>query len=325
MKLQLSFPSLDADFKIRHSDRLFFIGSCFAETMSTYFVHRKFSCLQNPYGILYNPHSIANCLQAIATKQGAIESDFYEQDGLVASWHHHSNLAAPSADDLKRQLHQLNIESHQFIQAADVVFITLGTAWVYRHKEKNIIVANNLKAPGHLFEKELLSTKTILQSLERMVSSLRSMHSTIRIVFTVSPVRHVRQGLVANNRSKARLLEAVHTLCDKDATLLYLPTYEMVIDVLRDYRFYASDLVHPNDTATQIIWEYLHQHLLHPEDYPLLDELYAIYLATLHKLRYRQSDAAKKFRKEQYAKLLQLQDRYAYLDFTDELKRFSEL
>lgn len=323
MKLQLSYPPLTADFKIRHGHKLFFLGSCFAENIAHFFSRHKFASLQNPHGILYNPHSMANCLDTIATQQLPDSDDFFMQDGIYASWHYHSNLADTTAEAFIQKVTTLNATAKSFLLQTDVAFITLGTAWVYRHKKKNIIVANNLKAPGHFFEKELLDINSITEEIARITRALRTLNDQMRIVLTISPVRHIRQGLVANNRSKARLIEAIHTACEQDASLLYLPSYEIIMDVLRDYRFFAADLTHPNELASNVIWEYIRQEFIHEADTELLDELFTIHLAMQHKLCQPNSEAAIKFKKEQLAKIQRLASRHTYIDFSSELAHFS--
>ena len=325
MKLILSNPVFQPSFRLEHQHQLFFIGSCFAESMSSYFIDRKFKVRQNPFGILFNPISISDCIEHIVNNKSCDPQTFYEQDGLVSSWNHHSNLSEQDPVVLKEKLEGVNTNANTYLNNTDVVFITLGTAWVYWHKELQRVVANNLKAPAHLFEKRLLEIDEISSALKKTIDNLRAKNSGVKIVFTVSPVRHSKQGLVENNRSKARLLEAVHQICGEDNKLTYFPSYELVIDVLRDYRFYGKDFVHPNNLATDYIWNFLSEHFIQETDLPLLDEIYKVRLAMKHKLRSRESEAGREFIKLQLARISLIEDKRAYLDFKDECNYFERL
>lgn len=325
MKLFLDNPVFAPSFKIKHTDRLFFIGSCFADTMSHYFINRKYSVLQNPFGVLYNPISIAECIEHIANGVTYNTNDFYLQTGLYSSWDHHSNLAMPNANDLKSKLDLLNQSSLKFLKESNVMFVTLGTAWAFYHKEKERVVANNHRAPADSFEKKLLSIDQIENALIGIIQSLKQINSSINVVFTVSPVRHSRQGLAENNRSKARLLEAVHSACEQEKNCIYFPSYELVQDVLRDYRFFEKDLVHPNAMATDYVWDYLLEHLIDKQDYGLLNELYNLHLATLHKVRHQKGLATNTFANEQLAKIDKLMAENQYLRLEEERGYFKSL
>ena len=325
MKLFLDNPLFTSNFKIRHTDKMFFIGSCFADTMSSYFQHRKFSLLQNPFGILYNPVSIANSIEHIASQRPYKTTEFYCQDKVFNSWHHHSNLSHSNARELVAELEKNNQQAFIFLQKANVAFVTLGTAWTFYHKEKEMVVANNHRAPAELFERRLLTIDEIKSSLEKVIRSLRNVNSNVKIIFTVSPVRHTRLGLAENNRSKARLLEAVHAMVEVQIDCNYFPSYEMMIDVLRDYRFFKKDLVHPNHLATDYLWNYLQEVLIEDKDHKLIEELYKLHLATKHRIRQSHTEVAQSFIQEQLSKIEKLESRYEYLDLSAERKYFERL
>jgi hypothetical protein len=325
MKLQLSAPAFNPGFRIKHTDKLFFLGSCFAEKMSGYFVQRKFDVLENPFGVLYNPISIANSVEQIVSLEQYKESDFHFRHGLYYSWNHHSNLGEPKMAVLKNKLNQININSKEFIEKSNVVFITLGTAWVYYHKKKEIIVANNLKASANLFEKKLLSIQEIVSALQKTIKAINSVNPNARFLLTVSPVRHSKQGLAENNRSKARLLEAAHLTCEQNEFVQYLPSYELVVDVLRDYRFFEVDLVHPNKLASDFIFEYLTENLLATDEIDLLEDLYKLHLAVSHKIRHTNSEEATDFRKAQLKKIEMLGRQFPYLKLDNEKHHFENL
>ncbi len=324
MKLLLSNPNFKASFKLEHQHQLFFIGSCFAESISRYFVERKFRTQQNPCGILYNAVSISNSIQHIIQQKTYERSTFYEHEGLFSSWDHHSSFSEPDWEVLKEKLEALNKIQHAYLKQTDIAFITLGTAWVYWHKELEKIVANNLKAPSHFFEKRLLGIDEIYSSLKEVVTNLKALNKNVRIVFTVSPVRHSKEGLVENNRSKARLIEAIHEISQEESTV-YFPSYEIVMDVLRDYRFFEKDLVHPTQQATDYVWSFLSENFINPEALPLLEEIYKIRLATQHRLKNKESISAQAFIKTQLDKINHLEALHPHLDMNKERTYFEKL
>lgn len=325
MKLMLQNPEFNPAFKLEHQYKLFFIGSCFAETISAYFIDRKFVVGQNPFGILFNPVSIAHSLEHISSKKQYSQHEFYKHENGYSSWYHHSQFYKLSEFDLKNKLNEINDTNYTYLSDSNVAFVTLGTAWVYWHKELEMVVANNLKAPINLFERRLLEVDEINNSLTRIVDSLRKINRGIKIVFTISPVRHSKQGLVENNRSKARLLEAVHKARENDDSLVYFPSYELVMDVLRDYRFFKNDFVHPNRLATDYIWDYLQKHFIHENDYGLITELYNLKLATSHRIQNTTSISSRKFIDKQLTSIRSLKNAYPYLNLENERAYFENL
>ncbi len=323
MQFNLSSPPFDSKFKIEHAHHLFFVGSCFSESISQYFFDRKFRIQVNPHGVIYNPISIANSIDEIVALRDANEKAFYKKEGRLQSFNHHSSIAAETSAGLKERIQTINQSSSAFLKKADIVFITLGTAWAYYHKDLKQIVANNLKAPSTFFEQKLLSIQQITAALRRMIESIQTINSNAKIVFTVSPVRHAKQGLVENNRSKARLIEAVHQLLEEEQGLTYFPSYELVIDVLRDYRFYKKDLVHPSQLATDFVWEYLHTHFITSADYNLIEKLHKLNLATQHKLFNSAGESSKSFINTQLDTIAALQKQFPYLEL-DGAKRYFE-
>jgi len=324
MQFVLPSPPFDANFTIHHQHNLYFIGSCFSESIGEYFKDRKFVTSINPHGVIYNPISIANSIHEIIS--GEIkEKSFYEKDELVQSFNHHSSISAKSTQDLGKLIVEKNTISRNSLKNANILFITLGTAWVYWHKELEKVVANNLKAPALLFNRKLLSIKEITSALQLLIENLENFNPKLKIVFTVSPVRHAKQGLVENNRSKSRLLESIHTLKEQYKVVKYFPSYELVIDVLRDYRFYKKDLLHPNEQATDFIWEYLIGNCIREEDKILIQKLNKLKAAFEHKLLQPKSDKSKSFIKAQLQSIQEIENDYCYIDLKKEKDYFENL
>jgi hypothetical protein len=202
--------------------------------------------------------------------------------------------------------------------------ITLGSAFQYFHKERGQGVANNHRAPAGWFEKRLLSIEDITEVMRDALDALFGLNPHVRVLFTISPVRHARDGVVANNRSKARLIEAVHSLCDSDSKCHYFPAYELVIDVLRDYRYYDSDLVHPNYAATEGVWEEFVKACIAPEALPVMEQVKDIMIARGHRPRFPETEGHRKFMGVYAEKVRGLMEAAPYLDLGAELAYFQE-
>jgi hypothetical protein len=209
-------------------------------------------------------------------------------------------------------------KQHEFLQQTDYVFITLGSAFAYRHMAENRFISNNHRAPSQWFEKTLLDIDMIQGELKKLQDRLLAFNPRIKFVFTVSPVRHSRDGVIENNRSKARLLEAVHSLKE----VYYFPAYELVIDILRDYRFYDLDMVHPNYQATAFVWEKFTTHCIDPACFPVMKQMEQIFKAKNHISKDSRSQAHQKFLQEHYDLCVSLQAEYPYLDLEEEKKWF---
>jgi hypothetical protein len=209
------------------------------------------------------------------------------------------------------------------LQTADWLIVTLGSSFVYQLKESGQLVANCHKAPGTWFEKRMLSIDDQLSLLSKTIHELYHFNARLKIIFTISPVRHLRDGVVQNNRSKARLLETVHQLVQDFDRAYYFPAYELVVDVLRDYRFYDIDLAHPNYAATQFVMEQFQEFAFDETTRLLMKEIRQLVIAKNHKPFHPGSNQHQQFLKAQWAKTRELQERHPYLDLTDEINYFS--
>jgi hypothetical protein len=241
--------------KIRYQQKILLTGSCFTEHIGNYLGDVKFDLLQNPSGILFDPLSVAQSLISYIEGKQYGAADLFFLNELWQSWHHHGIF---SDTDQQRCLNRINasqLQAHAFLRSADWLLITLGSAFSYVLKKEQMPVANCHRAPADWFSKKLLPVEEILSAFDEVIYRLLEFNPSLKIVFTVSPVRHIRDGVIENNRSKARLIEAVHHFANKFGRIYYFPAYELVIDVLRDYRFYDRDMVHPNYQATGFVLE----------------------------------------------------------------------
>jgi hypothetical protein len=314
---------------ITHRHKLLLTGSCFTENIGEKLDKYKFITLQNPHGILFNPVSVAEALTDYIEKTVYTQSDLFSLNEAWHSWKHHSRFSGVTPDEAVQKINAAITHAHAFLADTDYLMITLGSAWTYvltneaANAHPGNVVANNHKAPASWFERCLLTSDDILQVLDNVVHRLFHFNPKLKIIFTISPVRHLREGVIENNRSKAVLIQAVHHLVDKFDRLFYFPAYELVIDDLRDYRFYAEDLVHPNYFATQYVWEKLVDACMEEKTKALMEEIHAINLAFQHKAFNPSAQQHQTFLKSFYRKASALQDAYPFLDLQKEISYFA--
>ena len=243
------------DFGINHSHHVMCLGSCFAENIAQKLQNFKFSTLLNPHGILYNPVSIEKSLNQLRSAHQFSESDLLGHQGLWHSFDHHGQFSMPDQKDTLKKINERLEEGHHFLKNANRLIVTLGTANVFVYKKSGEIVANCHKLPGNEFERKRLKVETIVKKLSPIFSKLKTEKPGLHIITTVSPIRHIRDGLVENQRSKATLLLALDQICADLEFVHYFPSYEILLDDLRDYRFYEADMIHPNEVALNYIWD----------------------------------------------------------------------
>jgi hypothetical protein len=307
---------------IHHSDKIMLIGSCFTEHIADRLQKYKFSVLSNPHGILFNPLSVAYSIDSYVNNKHYDPNDLFEGNELWNSWDHHTRFSHIDKQEAIQGINASQQAAHRFIKETNWLIITLGSAFQYFLIQGNRPVANNHRAPAQVFEKRLLGIDQIKEALGESILALRKVNPNVKIIFTISPVRHLRDGVVANNRSKARLLEAVHSICDELTTTYYFPAYELVIDVLRDYRFYDIDMAHPNYQATQYVWEEFCKSYIDEPSRKIIEKVHEIVTAANHKPRFPETEAHQKFKTDQIKKIRQLLSENPHLDFTTELAKF---
>ncbi|NLP58528.1 GSCFA domain-containing protein [Lutibacter sp. B1] len=268
---------------IDYNSKIVLIGSCFSENISNKLRYFKFNTFSNPFGILYNPKAIENVITNAINQKIYTEKDIFQ---LNERWHcfeAHSDLSNTNKTVLLNNLNTaINLTNKQLKNSTHLI-ITLGTAWVHRFIETDTFVGNCHKVPQKKFLKELLSVKKVIESLENLIELIKSINPTINIIFTVSPVRHLKDGFVENTQSKAHLISAIHQVKDKRNQVYYFPSYEIMMDDLRDYRFYNNDMVHPNETAVTYIWEQFQHVWLNENTTSIMKEVDTIQKGLAHK------------------------------------------
>ena len=333
MKLQTNIPLQKASSNIHYSSNIMLLGSCFAEHIATKLNYYKFQNVSNPFGILFNPRAIQNLIERSLDKRFYAEEEIFE---LNERWHcydAHSDLSNGDPQSTVSGLNEAIELTNSFFAKATKdkqiptsprlrrtssksthIIITLGTAWVYRHKGTAKLVANCHKVPQKEFDKELLSVEDIGKSIRRIIELIQSSGSEANIICTVSPVRHLKDGFTENLRSKSHLITAVQETVE-DGLCEYFPSYELMMDELRDYRYYDRDMVHPNEIAIDYIWEKFKSVWINPEVYPTMSEVDQIQKGLQHRPFNAESDQHKQFVNGLKERIHDLQKKYPFMNF----------
>jgi len=268
---------------IDYQSKILLLGSCFSDNIGKKFEFYKLNTFVNPFGVLFNPVSIKNVVFRSLQEDYFNKEDFIFHNDLWKNLESHSALSDVSLDTALQKTNTALRTTNNFLQTASHLFITLGSAWVYRYNKTNKIVANCHKIPQKEFKKELLTVAEIKKSLISIVTKIKGVNPNIICVFTLSPVRHLKDGFAENNRSKAHLLTAIHDVILKNNDVFYFPAYEILIDDLRDYRFYKNDFLHPNTLAVNYIWEKLKDAWITKKAKPLMIKIENIQKRLQHK------------------------------------------
>lgn len=304
---------------IDYPHRLMLLGSCFATHIGARLQESRFRCDVNPYGVLYNPLSISTALREMLAGKVYTPDDLYEHQGLWHSPMHHGDFSAASAGDALRKINLRLEQAARQLDGLDFLLLTWGTAWVYEDRETGRVVGNCHKLPEACFSRRRLSVEEIVADTASLLSVMLARNNRLQVVLTVSPIRHVRDGLHDNQLSKATLLlaaEQVRTAFPD--RVFYFPAYELLLDELRDYRFYADDLVHPSDLAVRYVWERFVEWCLSPDARRVMAEVEDIRKALAHRPLYPESEEYKRFLGQIVLKIERLNGKYPYFDLQNE-------
>ena len=305
--------------QIDYSSRILSLGSCFANNIALKLADAKFRVLSSPTGILFNPESIASAIRGIAAGEKINDTELQYNGEVWFSYDFHSSFSATNREQALASMQEAVTCATDFLQEADTVIITFGTAWVYRHCQSGKVVANCHKQPQRLFRRELLSVEDIVKSWSPILSNqLKDKH----VIFTVSPIRHLSDGLEQNSLSKAILRIGINELLKLHTNASYFPSFEIMNDELRDYRFYAEDMTHPSGTAIEYIWQRFTNAAIDKQAHEVMLKIDKIRQAAHHRPFNPQAEAYKNFCLSQLQLIEQLQSQYAWLDFTEEKTHF---
>ncbi|MBE7629893.1 GSCFA domain-containing protein [Tenacibaculum piscium] len=316
MKLQTQLSlKKQAHHLIDYNSKLFLLGSCFSENIGDKLSYYKFQSTQNPFGILFHPKAIEKLItDAINQKKYTEEAVFYHNE----SWHcfdAHSSISSLDKNEVLENLNTASSATFTQLKNASHLIITLGTSWIYREISSDTIVANCHKIPQKNFTKKILSIAEITESLSEIITLTKSVNPDIAILFTVSPVRHLKDGFIENQQSKAHLLSAIHQVTDIKKNVYYFPSYEIMMDELRDYRFYAQDMIHPNTTAINYIWEKFIAVWIAENTQKTMKEVDIIQKGLAHRSFNPTSEAHQKFLKNIAQKKETLQKAFPFIQF----------
>lgn len=309
---------------ITYNDRILLTGSCFTEHIGNHLMDAKFNVLQNPNGILFDTLSVCRSLVSYIENKQYTADDLFYLNECWHNWQYHSRFSNIDQQECLRNINASQNATHTFLANASWLIVTLGSSFCYKLAETGMPVANCHKAPAKQFIKYLCTIDESVAALEETLEQLFQLNPKLNIIFTISPVRHLRDGVVDNNRSKARLIEAVHHTVNKFEKAHYFPAYELVIDVLRDYRFYDIDLTHPNYAATSFVLEKFAETCFDAPTVSLMEEIRKIVIGSNHKAFNPSSQQHKQFLQTHFEKTTALQQQYPQLDFSKELQYFSQ-
>ncbi|HZE83121.1 MAG TPA: GSCFA domain-containing protein [Puia sp.] len=353
MEFQLPIQINSLPRPIEYGDKILLTGSCFTEHIGNFLQELKFDTLQNPNGILFDPGSVAGSIVSYIQKKTYREEELFYYNELWQSWQHHGVYSGMNLADCLRGINESQSRAHDFLKEAKWLIITLGSAFSYRlvadapaefgagagkdngagmpapgmggteAAAREIPVANCHRVPAQYFRKHLMTIEEINSALDNCLHQLFHFNPSIGVIFTVSPVRHIRDGVIENNRSKARLIEVVHHLTGKFDRLWYFPAYELVIDVLRDYRFYDVDMVHPNYAATSFVLEKFTRHFIGTGSQQIMEEVRKIAISRKHRPFQSATLAHKRFLTDHWQKAKELSEKYPFLRLEEEIGYFS--
>ena len=292
---------------IDYNSRILSLGSCFAENMAEKFYYFKFQNSVNPFGIVFNPVSIEKLVNRIVNQIQFTENDIFFHNDLWHCYEVHSELSNANKEDFLRNLNSILSENFNLISNATHIIITYGTSWVYRNKTSNEIVANCHKVPQNQFDKEIISVEAIEKSIANTINLIQKINPNCNFIFTISPVRHIKDGFVENQRSKAHLITALQSaICDLRSAF-YFPSYEIMMDELRDYRFYTDDMLHPSQLAIDYIWIKFFENYVSESEFSTMNQVCEIQRALKHRPFNPESESHKKFLDNLEAKIKTVQ------------------
>ncbi len=320
------FPAQPADFSIGHPDRVLLVGSCFTEHLGVRLEAGKIPTMVNPFGIVYNPFSIARSLERLwAGNRYFAAPELFENQGLWHSWEHHGRFSQPDRQATLDGLNAAYADAAQALRQSNRLLLTLGTADVFLLRTTEQVVANNHKMPAALFHTRRLGVDEIVDDWRPVLQKIKMEQPDLQVVLTVSPVRHLRAGPVENQRSKATLVLACAELGARLPFVHYFPAYELLLDDLRDYRFFAADMVHPNAVAIDYIWQHFAATFFTPDTQRLVRQIEQIRTAVHHRPFHPYSAQHHAFANVQLAAITALAAEYPGLDFAQETAYFRQL
>ncbi|MDR2064742.1 MAG: GSCFA domain-containing protein [Prevotellaceae bacterium] len=323
MQLQTEIKIKPFAEKLSHTGKILLLGSCFANDIGKCLHNAKFDVCINPFGVIYNPFSIANSIELLIADTKITENDLLQYNELYYNFYYHTSFSSVEKQSALGKMNFANRQGSEFLKNAETIIITFGSAITYKYRKNNKIVTNCHKLPACEFEKCVLNIADIVKITNTSIQNVRAVNNKVNFIFTVSPVRHLSDGSHENQLSKSRLLLAVDEICKNNRQCQYFPAYEIMMDELRDYRFYANDMLHLSSLAVDYIWQKFSNAAISDESLKIIDEIEKIFSAKSHTAFNPDSAEHKKFLKTCFEKTRQMQTKYPFLDLTEELEYFS--
>jgi hypothetical protein len=318
-----TFPIPVSSSLLSHTMPAVFMGSCFTEHIGQKLTELKFPVDVNPFGVIYNPWSVKNCLEVLIREKEFTKKELHYFDHQWLSFYHQTSFSHPDLQHCLKTINDGVRYSSGFLKTAEFLFITFGSARVFTWKESGQVVSNCHKIPADQFERRMLSPGEITRMFVDLMNELSKFNPRLKVVFTVSPVRHWKDGAVGNQVSKATLLLAIHNLRENFSETGYFPAYEIVMDDLRDYRFYAEDMIHLNRTANDYIWRLFKHSFIEKESQETISEIEKILEAVAHRPMKPDSESHRKFLQESLKYAREVQKKYPFLDLSREMGYFA--
>ena len=312
-------------YKITYSDPVMLVGSCFASSIGTQMKSGKMPVLINPTGTIYNPLSVLNTLELVMSGREYSMNDIQNQDGIWFSFEHYTAFSSRDPHELLDKINLNTAEASRFLEKAAFLFVTFGTARVYVNKNSGKTVSNCHRVAASEFTNRLLGYEEIAILWENLLDRLQERFPSLKIIFTISPVRHWKDGAHGNQVSKATLLLAIERLLSHRSKPLYFPAYEILLDDLRDYRFYDSDMLHPSASAVEYIWEAFSGSFLEESARNNWNEIYRITKARRHIIKGNQESGKLRFAEQMLAQISSIESKYPFVDMTAEKAYFRNL
>lgn len=323
MEFRTTFQIPESNFKINHQHKIITIGSCFSDEMGNRLVELKFEGLINPYGIIFNSYSIQKLIERSIHKKYFTSEDVHQNGEQFFCYDVHSSFNKLTESEILNHLNSILDQVHHQLFNCDVLMVTLGTSWVYERIQNSEIVANCHKVEAKHFKKILLSTEENFKNLDLLVFEIIKINPKAKIIITVSPVRHIKDGIIENNVSKARLVDALYQLNLKYSQVEYFPAYELILDDLRDYRFYKEDMIHPTNQAVEYIWKKFVETYFDESTQTVNQKINKIISALKHRPFNEKSESYQKFLNKILLMIRELETGEV-LDFTAEKKIIKE-
>ncbi|WP_158209469.1 GSCFA domain-containing protein [Myroides phaeus] len=317
MKFSTVVPIKSVKKPITYNDKIVSLGSCFAVNMSEKFKSFQFQSIVNPFGILFHPIAIERILEYASNGYEFTEDDVFCHNEVWSSFIAHSDMNELEQEDIVTKLNVKLFDLQVALKESSVIAITFGTAWVYEHNETGVVVANCHKIPQSNFTKRLLTYQELLNSYLKIIKLVKEINPGIEIIFTISPVRHFKDGIVENQRSKSLLFTALHDAIEQVGvnSINYFPSYEIMMDELRDYRFYKADMLHPNEQAVDYIWERFVSTYIHPDMITIMQKVQEVQKGLNHRPFNPTAEQHLAFLDTLIAKIDYLLEKYPFMSF----------